>query len=165
MRSRSRTSWKHTTWPPLSRLEKFLVIIVGAANVQVSGEQKGSRLGKGVVVFVLLFVLCFLPSLLSDIAELSDGDDTSAEEQQINAVASLHEAVLDLHEDVEHLAATARKSGNLHSGVRLLERFLLGHEAPAATSGGGGKGLGPRADRRGVAARAAPPTRLGAAAS
>ena len=65
------------------------------------------------MVFVLLFVLCFLPSLLSDIAELSDGDDTSAEEQQINAVAALHEAVLDLHEDVEHLAAGFEALGAL----------------------------------------------------
>ena len=67
------------------------------------GYVPATRLGKGVVVFVLLFVLCFLPSPCR--TSRTATATTRAEEQQINAVAALHEAVLDLHEDVEHLAA------------------------------------------------------------
>ena len=63
-------------------------------------------------------------------------------------VACLHELALsgdelgwlvETEEDATHLAVTARKSGNLHTGVRLLEQFMLSHEGGAARGGGGGK--------------------------
>lgn len=64
-------------------------------------------------------------------------------------VACLHELALsgdelgwlvETEEDAVRLAVTARKSGNLHTGVRLLEQLMLGHEGGGARgSGGGGK--------------------------
>ena len=47
--------------------------------------------------------------------------------------------LLEAEDDVGRLAATARKSGNLHTGVRLLEQCMLTHEGGAARGGGGGK--------------------------
>ena len=64
-------------------------------------------------------------------------------------VACLHELALsgdelgwlvETEEDAVRLAVTARKSGNLHTGVRLLEQLMLGHEGGGARGSGGGGG-------------------------
>ena len=65
----------------------------------------------------------------------------------------------------EEAKAAAREAKLAMSLDDLAAQSGGGGKAKGEKSGGGGKGLGPRADRRGVAARAAPPTRLGAAAS
>ena len=63
-------------------------------------------------------------------------------------VACLHELALsgdelgwlvETEEEAVRLAVTARKSGNLHTGVRLLEQLMLAHEGRGARGGGGGK--------------------------
>ena len=62
-------------------------------------------------------------------------------------VACLHELALsgdelgwlvETEEDAVRLAVTARESGNLHTGVRLLEQLMLVHEGGGARGGGGG---------------------------
>ena len=64
-------------------------------------------------------------------------------------VACLHELALsgdelgwlvETEEDAVRLAVTARESGNLHTGVRLLEQLMLGHEGGGGARGGGGGG-------------------------
>lgn len=80
-------------------------LIVTFSTVGYGDMYPATRLGRSILSCILVFVLCFLPSLLSDIAELADGDDVSTEEHIVRSIAAMHEAVLDVEEHVGELSS------------------------------------------------------------
>ena len=109
------------------------------------------RIAKDVLVLLWRAAVATMHSGSDDLTQLRRGVKTLLGSQQGSSVfvACLHELALsgdelgwlvDTEEETVRLAATARKSGNLHTGVRLLENLMLAHEGGGARGGGGGGG-------------------------